>query len=517
MTFLGSLVHVFPVLGSAIGKEKSVQLSQKTSKNNFETTNLDFDKNSEVYTYGNSKTNSAEKAEKLGNNFMDNGYQPEIVKIVDDQNMLENNEADIGDSENKNKNEIERKIEFDEMVKSEKENITKTNILSNDDSSNDNDISERTKADARTEVFNMEKNNKGISEEKSEKSTEERNFFGFNFGQIFAGKTVIEEIDGNASLPSSDATTSSSTPLSDSESSISPSTSPSSLSSSTKNNIDNNDNNGNDNNNDNIDFNPSEGVRARSYSFTEEDFLEDEKEEIINNENEKNIKNKNNSKNINTKNLKNPEINPTQKSEIKKNVLENNVPEDFPEHPAFQPVYSVVERESRETFTPDSYYDQFINEKQFFLVVDNNNAIINNKNFHDENKTNDNNDDNTKINDLKNSELDFEMNSKVKSDIKNNIKNDIYFPLPNSIRRILRNLETEDNSIISQIDNSARRGIMMKIWDEIKDSDVTLLENLNENNLNDENNEIDNYEDDEEEEDDNDDDDDDDDDDENKK
>jgi hypothetical protein len=128
---------------------------------------------------------------------------------------------------------------------------------------------------------------------------------------------------------------------------------------------------------------------------------------------------------------------------------------DFPEHPAFQPVFSTVKKDKTEDFTPDSYYDQFINEKQYFLSSEQ--AQVG-------------------AGEMKVSSTDGTGGEagKVKKGGVQDDKNALN--LYSQIRRILKELEAE--AVFSEIDNSARRGIMLRIWEEIKDSEATLISSL---------------------------------------
>ena len=101
------------------------------------------------------------------------------------------------------------------------------------------------------------------------------------------------------------------------------------------------------NNNNNNDFNNV--VRTRAYSYSDQELELEEKGEIDA-----------------VKDSENVEINNIDKNFINSNGKKKEK-EIFYDLPAFQPVYSIVERESKEQFTPDSYYDQFQNEKQYFL------------------------------------------------------------------------------------------------------------------------------------------------------
>jgi hypothetical protein len=128
---------------------------------------------------------------------------------------------------------------------------------------------------------------------------------------------------------------------------------------------------------------------------------------------------------------------------------------DFPEHPAFQPVFSTVKKDKTEDFTPDSYYDQFINEKQFFLSSEQAQVGA----------------DGTKVSSTDRTGGEA---GKVKKGGAGDDKNALN--LYSQVRRILKELEAE--AVFSEIDNSARRGIMLRIWEEIKDSEATLISSL---------------------------------------
>ena len=128
---------------------------------------------------------------------------------------------------------------------------------------------------------------------------------------------------------------------------------------------------------------------------------------------------------------------------------------EFPEHPAFQPVFSTVKKDKAEDFTPDSYYDQFINEKQYFLSSDQVQVGAGG----------------TKVGSTDGTGGEGERGKKGgKGEDKSALN------LSYQVRRILRELEAE--AVFSEIDNSARRGIMLRIWEEIKDSEATLITSL---------------------------------------
>ena len=130
---------------------------------------------------------------------------------------------------------------------------------------------------------------------------------------------------------------------------------------------------------------------------------------------------------------------------------------DFPYHPAFQPVFSVVEKDKSEDFTPDSYYDQFKNEKQFFLQ--------------DQGLTTPQQRLTSNIDDGS----DVDANGYYRSSNSNSYKG-VESTAPEDVRRLMRELREE--AVFRDIDMSHRRGIMERIWEEIKDAEAVTVSSL---------------------------------------
>ena len=128
---------------------------------------------------------------------------------------------------------------------------------------------------------------------------------------------------------------------------------------------------------------------------------------------------------------------------------------DFPYHPAFQPVFSVVEKDKSEDFTPDSYYDQFKNEKQYFLQ--------------DQGLTTPRQRLTSNIDDAS----DVDANGYYRSSNSNSNKG---VEAPEDVRRLMRELREE--AVFRDIDMSHRRGIMERIWEEIKDAEAVTVSSL---------------------------------------
>ena len=205
-----------------------------------------------------------------------------------------------------------------------------------------------------------------------------------------------------------------------------------------------------------------DNVRTRAYSFSDDELEEHENgiDNDYDNENDDDndkkrdkIKNKTSMKKIKKLSNFNKEISETNKNEKKEKEKEKES-EIFIDYPAFQPVFSVVERDTKEQFTPTSYYDQFENEKQYFLISDTTSNL---------NSQNDDDDDNNNNN-----------NNNSNNDNNNTIESIII----SQIKKILSDLRGDNDLFLPAIENSERREIMMKIWDDIKDGEVTILENL---------------------------------------
>ena len=122
---------------------------------------------------------------------------------------------------------------------------------------------------------------------------------------------------------------------------------------------------------------------------------------------------------------------------------------DFPYHPAFQPVFSIVEKDKTEDFTPDSYYDQFKNEKQFFLK------------------------DQGIASDIDNDDADEEGIQRRGRDSSNKKRVET---AADYVRRVMGELRQE--AVFREIDDSPRRGIMESIWEEIKDAEAVTVSSL---------------------------------------
>jgi hypothetical protein len=122
---------------------------------------------------------------------------------------------------------------------------------------------------------------------------------------------------------------------------------------------------------------------------------------------------------------------------------------DFPYHPAFQPVFSIVEKDKTEGFTPDSYYDQFKNEKQFFL------------------------EDKGSASDIDNDDADEEGMQRSSRDSSNEKRVETAAAY---VRRVMGELRQE--AVFREIDDSPRRGIMESIWEEIKDAEAMTVSSL---------------------------------------
>ena len=118
---------------------------------------------------------------------------------------------------------------------------------------------------------------------------------------------------------------------------------------------------------------------------------------------------------------------------------------DFPYHPAFQPVFSIVEKDKTEDFTPDSYYDQFKNEKQFFLK------------------------DQGGASDIDKDDADEEGMQRRSSEKR--VETAAAY-----VRRVMGELRQE--AVFREIDDSPRRGIMESIWEEIKDAEAVTVSSL---------------------------------------
>lgn len=122
---------------------------------------------------------------------------------------------------------------------------------------------------------------------------------------------------------------------------------------------------------------------------------------------------------------------------------------DFPYHPAFQPVFSIVEKDKTEDFTPDSYYDQFKNEKQFFLK------------------------DQGSASDIDNDDADEESIQRRSRDSSSEKR------VETAAAYVLRVIgELRQEAVFREIDDSPRRGIMESIWEEIKDAEAVTVSSL---------------------------------------
>lgn len=130
---------------------------------------------------------------------------------------------------------------------------------------------------------------------------------------------------------------------------------------------------------------------------------------------------------------------------------------DFPYHPAFQPVFSVVEKDKSEDFTPDSYYDQFKNEKQFFLQAQGLTTPTPQQ--------------------IQTSNIDAadDADGYYRSSNSNSNKG-VESTAPEDVRRLMRELREE--AVFRDIDMSHRRGIMERIWEEIKDAEAVTVSSL---------------------------------------
>jgi hypothetical protein len=111
-------------------------------------------------------------------------------------------------------------------------------------------------------------------------------------------------------------------------------------------------------------------------------------------------------------------------------------------------VFSVVEKDKTEDFTPDSYYDQFKNEKQFFLK------------------------DQGSASDTDNDDDDEEgMRRRSRNSRENRVETAADY-----VRRVMGELRQE--AVFREIDDSPRRGIMESIWEEIKDAEAVTVSSL---------------------------------------
>ena len=136
---------------------------------------------------------------------------------------------------------------------------------------------------------------------------------------------------------------------------------------------------------------------------------------------------------------------------------------DFPYHPAFQPVFSVVEKDKSEDFTPDSYYDQFKNEKQFFLQDQ------------DQGLTTPTPQQKQTSNIDADADADDAADGYYRSSSSNSNKG-VESAAPEDVRRLMRELREE--AVFRDIDMSHRRGIMERIWEEIKDAEAVTVSSL---------------------------------------
>ena len=499
----GSLVHVFPVIGSEIGKEKATKIKVKMESDdliyeetnfspkgtelalsyppenfsdNDESVNLDFDKEaidgSKIVKYTEKieleiriEERSEGKNEKIGDKALDriennNVIIEEIEKImVEDEGMKTEREAIEIFEENEVINDF---LIFD--ISEKEENISELQNFSLFENIENNGTYENI-----TDVLSYGRNyikNVNMMEEESKKS-----FFDFDFDfdlkfdfiseiNRFFGQKIVKNIEKqeiskffNRKPSNSFSLISSIDRINDLEFN---SNSNNSLVENFRTNLISNKVLSNEiKNNNRID-----NVRTRAYSFSDDELEEHENgiDNDYDNENDDDndkkrdkIKNKTSMKKIKKLSNFNKEISETNKNEKKEKEKEKES-EIFIDYPAFQPVFSVVERDTKEQFTPTSYYDQFENEKQYFLISDTT-SNLNSQNDDDDNNDNNNNSNN-------------DNNNAIESIIISQIK------------KILSDLRGDNDLFLPAIENSERREIMMKIWDDIKDGEVTILENL---------------------------------------
>ena len=147
---------------------------------------------------------------------------------------------------------------------------------------------------------------------------------------------------------------------------------------------------------------------------------------------------------------------------------------DFPYHPAFQPVFSIVEKDKSEDFTPDSYYDQFKNEKQYFLQdqirVSSLEAEISRINTDNSNAAGAGTGTGAGTGRVRMA-TDTQSSSMDSTNVKQSEGT-----AAEDVRRLMRELREE--AVFRDIDRSHRRGIMESIWEEIKDAEAVTVSSL---------------------------------------